>query len=46
MDPNAVYDINIDNQGTGSQSIAFRFRFSLVDNALALTIGASRSRWR
>jgi hypothetical protein len=39
MDPNAVYDINIDNQGTGSPSIAFRFRFSLVDNALALTIG-------
>ena len=39
MDPNAVYDINIDNQGTGSPSIAFRFRFSLVDNTLALTIG-------
>jgi hypothetical protein len=39
MDPDAVYDINIDNQGTGSPSIAFRFRFSLVDNALALTIG-------
>jgi len=42
MDPNAVYDINIDNQGIGSPSMTFRFRFSLVDNGLALNIGGKQ----
>ena len=33
MDPNAVYDINIDNQGTGSPSIAFRFSRAMSTNS-------------
>ena len=42
MDPNAVYDINIDNRGTGRPSMTFRFRFSLVDKGLALNIGGKQ----
>ena len=39
LDPNGVYDINIDNQGTGTPSMVFRFRFSTVTNGLTLNIG-------
>ena len=39
MDPNAVYDINIDNQGNAQPAMTFRFRFQYKDNGLALTIG-------
>ncbi len=39
LDPNAVYDINIDNKGVGTPAMTFRFRFQLKDNGLALTVG-------
>lgn len=39
MDPNAVYEINIDNQGTAQPAMTFRFRFSVIDRGLSLNIG-------
>jgi len=42
MDPNAVYDINIDNQGTGRPAMTFRFRFTNVDKGLSLNIGGKQ----
>ena len=42
MDPNAVYDINLDNQGTGRPSMTIRFRFANTVKGLALTIGGKQ----
>jgi hypothetical protein len=39
MDPNAVYDINIDNQGTATPAMTFRFRFTTVDRGLTVSVG-------
>ncbi len=42
MDPNAVYDINVDNKGTGSPEMTFRFRFTNQNNGLSLNIGGKQ----
>jgi len=39
LDPNAVYDINVDNQGTGRPAMTFRFRFNNKNNGLSLNVG-------
>jgi hypothetical protein len=39
MDPNALYEISIDNTGSGSEAITFQFRFTTVDSGLAVTAG-------
>jgi len=39
MDQNAVYDINVDNQGTGRPAMTFRFRFNNKNNGLSLNVG-------
>ena len=39
MDPDAVYDINIDNQGTATPAMTFRFRFTTVDRGLTVSVG-------
>ena len=39
MDPNAIYDINIDNQGTAKPAMTFRFRFTTVDRGLTVNVG-------
>lgn len=41
MDPQAVYDINIDNKGTGSPAMRFRFHFTTTNANLALNIGGT-----
>jgi hypothetical protein len=39
MDPNALYEILIDNTGSGKESLTFQFRFSTVNSGLAVTAG-------
>jgi hypothetical protein len=39
MDPNALYEILIDNTGSGHEALAFQFRFKTVDSALAVKAG-------
>ncbi len=39
MDPNALYEISIDNTGSGKEALTFQFRFTTVDSGLAVTAG-------
>jgi hypothetical protein len=40
MDPNALYEILIDNTGSGTEAITFQFRFSVTDSGAAVTAGS------
>jgi hypothetical protein len=40
MDPNALYEIHIDNNGDAAEDITFQFRFQNKLNNIALPIGA------
>jgi hypothetical protein len=39
MDPSALYEISIDNTGSGKEALTFQFRFSTVNNGLSVTAG-------
>jgi hypothetical protein len=39
MDPSALYEISIDNTGSGKEALTFRFRFTTVDNGLTVMAG-------
>src|SRR5580692_12250481 len=39
MDPNALYEILIDNNGSGKEALTFQFRFSTVDSGLTVVAG-------
>ena len=39
MDPSALYEISIDNTGSGKEALTFQFRFTTVDAGLAVTAG-------
>jgi hypothetical protein len=39
MDPNALYEISIDNNGSGKEALTFQFRFTTVDSGLAVMAG-------
>jgi hypothetical protein len=39
MDPGALYEISIDNTGSGKEALTFQFRFTTVNNALAVMAG-------
>src|SRR5580658_4398388 len=39
MDPNALYEIHIDNDGDGVEDLTFQFRFQVADSGLAVTAG-------
>jgi hypothetical protein len=41
MDPNALYEIHLDNNGDAKEDITFQFRFSNKLNSVPLTIGAA-----
>ena len=41
MDPNALYEINIDNNGDAVEDVTFQFRFKNTLKSIALPIGAS-----
>jgi hypothetical protein len=40
MDPNALYEIMIDNNGDGAEELTFQFRFTTVTNGLAVMAGS------
>jgi Domain of unknown function (DUF4331) len=39
MDPAALYEISIDNTGSGKEALTFQFRFAEVDNGLTVKAG-------
>src|SRR5580698_9508902 len=39
MDPNALYEILIDNNGSGKEALTFQFRFSTVNSGLTVMAG-------
>src|SRR6202000_3043327 len=39
MDPNALYEIHIDNTGDGVEDLTFQFRFQTVTQGLAVMAG-------
>jgi Domain of unknown function (DUF4331) len=39
FNPNALYEIHIDNTGAGSEALTFQFRFTNTSSATALTVG-------
>ena len=39
LDPNALYEIHVDNNGDGKEDITFQFRFNNLLRSTALTIG-------
>jgi hypothetical protein len=39
MDPAALYEIHVDNTGSGKEALTFQFRFTTVDNGLAVMAG-------
>ena len=41
MDPNALYEIHIDNNGDAREDITFQFRFKNALKSIALPIGSS-----
>ena len=41
MDPNALYEIHVDNNGDAKEDITFQFRFQNKLNSIALPIGSS-----
>ena len=42
FNPNAQYEIHIDNDGDGVEDLSFQFRFKNTSKATALTIGGKR----
>ncbi|WP_394788172.1 DUF4331 domain-containing protein [Rhodoferax sp.] len=41
MDPNALYEIHVDNVGDGKEHLTFQFKFNNKLNSVALPIGAA-----
>lgn len=39
MDPSALYEIHVDNTGSGKEALTFQFRFSTVTNGLSVMAG-------
>jgi hypothetical protein len=39
MDPNALYEIMVDNNGDGAEDLTFQFRFTTIDNGLTVMAG-------
>ena len=39
MDPSALYEVSVDNTGSGKEAITFQFRFTTVDNGLSVMAG-------
>ena len=42
LDPNALYEIHLDNVGDGKEHLTFQFRFNNKLNSIALDIGSSK----
>src|ERR1700687_2275888 len=44
MDPNALYEIMIDNNGDGAEELTFQFRFTTVTQGLSVMASSTRIR--
>jgi hypothetical protein len=42
FDPDALYEVHIDNNGDGAEDITFQFRFQNTSKATALTVGGKQ----
>jgi hypothetical protein len=42
MDPNALYEIHIDNNGDAKEDITFQFRFKNTNKDTKLTVGGKK----
>jgi hypothetical protein len=42
LDPNALYEIHVDNDGDAKEDVTFRFRFSETSRDIALDVGGKR----
>jgi len=42
MDPNALYEIHVDNVGNGKEQLTFQFRFSNTNKDAQLTVGGKK----
>ena len=42
LDPNALYEIHLDNVGDGKEHVTFQFRFNNKLNSIALDIGSAK----
>ena len=42
FNPNALYEIHIDNSGAGQEALTFQFRFTNTSKATALTVGGKQ----
>jgi hypothetical protein len=42
MDPNALYEIQIDNNGDGKEELTFQFRFKVIDSGLTVPVGTKK----
>jgi Domain of unknown function (DUF4331) len=40
MDPNGLYEIHIDNTGSGREAMTFQFRFKVADKGLRVPVGS------
>jgi hypothetical protein len=40
MDPNALYEIHVDNTGSGKEALTFQFRFATATSGLAVMAGS------
>ncbi len=44
FNPNALYEIHIDNTGAGVEAMTFQFRFTSTSKATALTVGTKQTK--
>jgi Domain of unknown function (DUF4331) len=42
FNPNALYEVHIDNSGAGQEALTFQFRFTSKSSATALTVGGKQ----
>jgi Domain of unknown function (DUF4331) len=42
MDPNALYEIHIDNNGDGKEELTFQFRFKVAEAGLTVPVGSKK----
>jgi hypothetical protein len=44
FNPNALYEIHIDNTGSGTEALTFQFRFTNTSNAIAVPVGGKSTK--
>ncbi|MRX11779.1 DUF4331 domain-containing protein [Pseudoduganella sp. FT25W] len=44
FNPNALYEIHIDNTGSGAEALTFQFRFTSTSNGIAVPVGGKQTK--